>query len=145
MAKKTERTPFGERAEAARRQAQLTQKDVCLKLGIRQSTLGDIETKSEGSTYTAQLAHLYKVDAYWLATGIGKMETEAESWRDLAMKLATAQDFAERGQKYITFLRLVDVMHDRGKAEQALRGSGEADSSTADDSRDKRAAREPNH
>lgn len=145
MAKKTERTPFGERAESCRRRAGLTQKEVCEKLGIRQSTLGDIETKNEGSNYTAQLAHLYKVDAYWLATGEGEMETEAESWRDLALKLATAQDFAERGQKYITFLRLVDVIHDRGKAEQALRYVREADSSTANDSRDQRATGKPDH
>ncbi len=122
MAKTTDRTPFGERAEAARRHAQLTQKDVSTKLGIPQSTLADIETKAEGSTYTAQLARLYNVDAYWLATGEGQMEAEFASWRDLALRLATAQDFAERGQRYIAFIRMVDAMYDRGQAEQLLDG-----------------------
>lgn len=130
MAKKTERTPFGERAEAARRHAQLTQKDACTRVGIPQSTLGDIETKAEASTYTAQLARLYKVDAYWLATGEGQMEAEGVSWRDLALRLATAQDFAERGQRYISFIRMVDVMYDRGKAEQLLGGSSTPPSSS---------------
>lgn len=57
---------------AAREAAGLTQEQVRKRIGIGQSTLADAESKALGSSWTAQLAGLYGVDALWLADGTGK-------------------------------------------------------------------------
>lgn len=71
MGKPVHRTPFGERIHGARKAAGLTQKQVEKELGLGQSTLSELETQSHRSSYTAELARLYGVDPYWLATGVG--------------------------------------------------------------------------
>jgi DNA-binding XRE family transcriptional regulator len=64
-----ERTPFGRRMRQARVDAGLTQVVAAQKAGISQSTLSDIETAANGSSYTPVLAALYHADAHYLATG----------------------------------------------------------------------------
>lgn len=70
--KEKERTPFGKRMLESREEAGLTQEDVRGRLGLAQSTLTGLESTATGSSYTVQLAHLYKKDPYWLATGEGE-------------------------------------------------------------------------
>lgn len=65
-----ERTPFAARMVQAREAAGLTQVAACEKLGIRQSTLAEIETTANSSRLTAQLATVYGVDPHHLATGV---------------------------------------------------------------------------
>lgn len=64
-----ERTPFAKRMVEAREAAGLTQVKACEILGIRQSTLAEIETTANSSRLTAQLATVYGVDPHHLATG----------------------------------------------------------------------------
>lgn len=65
-------TTFGARLKLARKAAGLTQKAAATKAGMSQGTLSDLENDgSTSSTYTARLAHLYSVDARWLADGEG--------------------------------------------------------------------------
>lgn len=63
---------FGERLRLARKAARITQKTVESRTGLKQGSLSELENglhKSSG--YIAKLAKLYRVNAYWLATGIG--------------------------------------------------------------------------
>jgi transcriptional regulator with XRE-family HTH domain len=76
-----DRTEFGQRLRDARERAGLTQEQVADSVGIRQSTLADLERKGTRSGYIAQLATLYGVSAHWLATG-------AESTGDLPDQIA---------------------------------------------------------
>lgn len=63
---------FGSRLKWARKNAKLTQKQVCDAVAIAQGTLSELENDLyESSTYTTELADLYKVNALWLATGKG--------------------------------------------------------------------------
>lgn len=73
--KKGERSPFSQRLLDARKAAGLTQLEVSARLGIKQSTIATLERNQESSTFTAQLAQLYGVDAFYLATGQGKPAT----------------------------------------------------------------------
>jgi transcriptional regulator with XRE-family HTH domain len=83
-----ERTPFGRRMRQARLDAGLTQVTVAQKAGISQSTLSDIETASNGSSYTPVLAALYHADAHYLATGRAA-KGALSPW---AMRVATLVD-----------------------------------------------------
>ena len=66
---------FGCRLKAARKSAELSQKEVCAKVGIKQGTLSELENDlMVKSTYTIALAELYRVSANWLATGKGNKE-----------------------------------------------------------------------
>ena len=63
---------FGKRLKESREAAELTQPEVCRRVGVKQGTLSQLESgKSARSTYTIALAKLYGVDADWLATGKG--------------------------------------------------------------------------
>ncbi len=66
------RSAFGKRLYDSRREAKLTQKDVAKKIGIAQGTLSELESDGNGSSYTSQLADIYKVSAVWLETGKGE-------------------------------------------------------------------------
>jgi len=90
MAKVKERTPYGERLRAARLRADLTQEQLSKRVGISQSTLNELESKGQGSMYTAQLAYALGVRALWLASGEGGMEDRqrfSDEATELAMKL----------------------------------------------------------
>lgn len=66
-------TTFGTRLRACRKGKSLTQKEVCMRVGIKQGTLSELENdKYPTSTYTPHLASLYGVEALWLAEGRGK-------------------------------------------------------------------------
>lgn len=66
-----ERTPYGQRLFDARKATGLTQPKVAVILGISQSNLSDLERGAMGSSFTAELATLYRCDPLWLATGEG--------------------------------------------------------------------------
>lgn len=64
---------FGERLLWARKKAKLTQKQVAARIGMSQGALSDLENdESQSSGRTPELAHLYGVDARWLASGKGR-------------------------------------------------------------------------
>jgi DNA-binding XRE family transcriptional regulator len=65
------RTPFEKRMFEAREEAGYTQKQVEELVGIKQSTLSELETTGKRSGYTAQLANLYGYNPIFLATGKG--------------------------------------------------------------------------
>ena len=66
---------FGCRLKISRKNSNLSQEKVCLKIGIKQGTLSELENDlMVKSTYTIALAELYKVNAVWLATGKGVKE-----------------------------------------------------------------------
>lgn len=65
---------FGQRLRAARKQAKLTQAATAKRVGMSQSALSELENDVyPTSTFTTRLAHLYKVNARWLADGDGPM------------------------------------------------------------------------
>jgi transcriptional regulator with XRE-family HTH domain len=66
------RTDFGCRLFQARKSAKLTQAEAAKAVGIKQSTLSELENDGMGSAYTPALASLYGVSAIWLATGEGE-------------------------------------------------------------------------
>lgn len=57
----------------------MSQEALAKAVGITQSTLAAAESSGHGSRVTPQLAHVCKVNCYWLATGEGLM-TAPESW-----------------------------------------------------------------
>ncbi len=61
---------LAERLRQTRKQAGLTQGELCKRVGITQPTYSDLETGKQISTsYLPQIADLLGVDALWLATG----------------------------------------------------------------------------
>ena len=63
---------FGDRLRDARKKSKLTQKEVAKRVGMSQPLLSELENNEyPTSGFTAQLAHLYKVSARWLAEGKG--------------------------------------------------------------------------
>lgn len=64
---------FSERLKAAREYAKLTQKDLALRVGLKQPTIAGLEKTGEGSMKTTEIAAACGVSAKWLASGIGTM------------------------------------------------------------------------
>lgn len=73
------RTDFGKRLVQARKNAKLTQDQLCEKTGIAQSTLSEAENSAVGSKFTAQLAEALGVNPLWLSTGHGPKEVGAKA------------------------------------------------------------------
>lgn len=69
-------TDFGKRLKAARKHAELTQVELAKKVGIGQSTIGELESKGYGSTHAAKIAMVCGVNALWLEKGDGPMIAE---------------------------------------------------------------------
>lgn len=69
----SERTPFGERLFKARTHAKLSQPQLATAVGLRQSTIGELEKKGNGSQKTTQIALACGVRPEWLASGEGPM------------------------------------------------------------------------
>ena len=66
---------FGSRLRASRKAAKLSQAQVATKVGMAQATLSELENdKYPKSVMTPRLAHLYRVNARWLADGVGPKE-----------------------------------------------------------------------
>lgn len=105
------RTAFGRRMFDARTRAGLTQSFVAQKIGVTQGTLAELEKKAEGSSNTVQLARLYSVSAWWLATGEGSMDeasnlsSEAQHAAELIDELPTQKDRETALAMLIYFLR----------------------------------------
>lgn len=66
-------TEYGTRLKAARKHADLTQKEASDRTGIPQSTISTAERQGHGSGDTPVYARVYGVSALWLATGEGEM------------------------------------------------------------------------
>jgi transcriptional regulator with XRE-family HTH domain len=58
----------------------MTQKALAEKIGIKQSTLSELETgESAGTTYLARIASVLNYNALWLETGKGPKEPEEDA------------------------------------------------------------------
>lgn len=66
-------TDFAKRLKAARAHAGLTQEELAAKAGLKQSSIGDLESKGHGSKRTATMAAACGVSALWLESGEGMM------------------------------------------------------------------------
>lgn len=96
---------YGERLEAARKHANLTQAQLAAKAGVSQPTISQLETSmtTEGSLYTAQFAYHCNVSAIWLADEIGEMVPSGLYVQDprVAAVAATLLLAMENGQEYL--------------------------------------------
>lgn len=64
---------IGSRIKEARRDAKMTQQQLCAKVGIKQGTLSELETgESAGTTLIASFAAALHVNPLWLETGKGE-------------------------------------------------------------------------
>lgn len=83
---------IGTRIKEARREAKLTQKQLAGKVGIKQSTLSELESgASSGTTYIATFASALGVRALWLETGKGNKKQE-EATNILNVDIADEDD-----------------------------------------------------
>lgn len=105
----SERTPYGERLLKARTHAKLSQPQLAKAVGLRQSTIGELEKKGSGSQKTTQMALACGVRPEWLASGDGPMLPpptakaipELEEIAEALSKLDKDQfDFAMQGIRY---------------------------------------------
>ena len=63
---------LGQRLKECRREKGLRQAEVCLRIGIKQGTLSELENdKYPTSSFVPRLAALYGVEAIWLSDGKG--------------------------------------------------------------------------
>lgn len=71
---------FADRIKWSRKHAGMSQKEAARRIGISQPTYSEYETgKSTSSGYTARIAKVFGVDAFWLETGIGDPITSDSS------------------------------------------------------------------
>lgn len=71
---------IGKRVREARKDAGLTQQQLAAKVGIKQSTLSELENgDSAGTGYVATMASALGVSALWLETGKGPKKLESLS------------------------------------------------------------------
>lgn len=71
---------IGTRIKQLRKEAKLSQIELAEKVGLKQSTISDLEVgKSTGTTYLAQIAQVLGVNALWLETGKGGRDGRAEA------------------------------------------------------------------
>ena len=67
---------FGQRVRAERKRLKLTQTDLAKQIGMSQGNLSDIENDAvPTSTFTPALAKIFRVNAHWLATGLGARDS----------------------------------------------------------------------
>lgn len=64
---------IGRRVREARLYAQLSQEQLAGSVGVKQGTISELEMgQSKSSTHLIMIAHLCKVDPFWLLTGQGE-------------------------------------------------------------------------
>lgn len=74
---------FGARLKFARKKAKLSQQEVAARIGTKQPLISELENDEyQTSGFTPRLAHLYKVNARWLAEGKGPMDVTATELLD---------------------------------------------------------------
>mgnify|MGYP001637190735 CR=1 FL=1 len=74
---------FGARLKFARKKARLSQQEVAARIGTKQPLISELENDEyQTSGFTPRLAHLYKVNARWLAEGKGPMDVTATELLD---------------------------------------------------------------
>lgn len=67
---------IGTRIKLLRKEAKLSQIELAERVGLKQSTISDLEVgKSTGTTYLAQIAQVLGVNALWLETGKGARDS----------------------------------------------------------------------
>lgn len=74
-----DRSEFGARLLAARKQAGMSQTDVAKAVGISQGTYAQAEKSGQGSAHVLKLAEVLRVNAAWLSSGTGPMERRPEA------------------------------------------------------------------
>lgn len=100
-----------ERLLIARKESGLTQAETAKIIGINQSSYAELEKgKTKRSTYTIELARLFDVDPYWLATGEGSRKPRIS--KELADILDRATD-QERD-------RIIRVAHELVDGQEGL-------------------------
>ena len=63
---------FGDRLRESRKAAKLSQAKAASMVSVSQGLISDLENNVyDGSAKTIELAHIYRVNPYWLATGCG--------------------------------------------------------------------------
>lgn len=63
---------FGERLKSSRKAAKLSQTKVAAMVGVSQGLISDLENNAyDASAKTIELAYIFRVNPYWLATGKG--------------------------------------------------------------------------
>ncbi|MEG3078517.1 helix-turn-helix transcriptional regulator [Halomonas sp. 5021] len=74
---------IGDRVKRARKRIGMNQKELAFAIGIKQPTLSELERgESRSSAYLVQIAEVCKVNARWLATGVGDMLDAEQSLPD---------------------------------------------------------------
>lgn len=100
---------IGKRVRQARKHIGLTQAELAKKVGMKQSTLSELETgESTRTSSVATIANALGVSAYWLDTGLGDMTSQE----------AVAPPGDESGVDPAEIIRLVSFY---GKADARLR------------------------
>lgn len=80
---------IGTRIKEARRDAKMTQKELCAKVGIKQGTLSELETgESAGTTLIASFAAALNINPLWLETGKGDKSPLASIYADANLTIA---------------------------------------------------------
>lgn len=88
---------IGQRVREARKAAGLTQQQLAEKVGIKQSTLSELENgDSAGSGHLAAMAAALNVSALWLQTGKGSMRHVAPPTPPRSIgRVATTEEISE--------------------------------------------------
>lgn len=69
----TDMKTLGERIKELRLKCGMTQKELGKRVSMSQANLSELENGNfSGSSYIPQIAKVFNVDSYWLATGVGK-------------------------------------------------------------------------
>jgi transcriptional regulator with XRE-family HTH domain len=93
---------IGQRIKAARQEIPLTQTELGTKVGLRQSTISELEKgDSAGTAYLASIASVLGLSALWLETGKGpKYPIKSITPKEMLL-IAAYRDATEEGKTFI--------------------------------------------
>ena len=98
-------TTFGVRLKQARKDANLTQKELARKAGISQTTISDIEgERNASSSEIPLLASILGVEALWLQLGVGEKHRGGKPFdhqSSLLQSLDTPYDLSSQDRRFI--------------------------------------------
>ena len=84
---------IGSRIREARKNAKLSQNELALKVGVKQSTISELETgESAGTTVLASFASALGVNALWLETGKGSPNQNTSQLKFEKVKIADPEN-----------------------------------------------------